>query len=630
LTVFVTYFYFLGLRNLTVISDSEKMIRRHTPDFSIENIPLDDKDTMDMMWQGNTAGVFQFESAGMKGVLRSLHPQSIEDLIAVISLYRPGPMDSIPKYIFNRHNPEKITYSTPLLKPILDVTYGCVVYQEQVMQIFRSLAGYSLGRADIVRRAMSKKKHEVMRKERQAFIYGDTDADGKVSCEGALKRGVSEAAANKLYDELTAFSSYAFNKSHAAAYAMVAYRTAYLKCHYPKEYMAALLTSILDTSDKVAVYISECQKMGIAVLPPDINESDMGFAVVPEGIRFGLLAIKNLGRGLINQLVADRELNGKYKSAYDFVKRLYGRDMNRRALEALIRSGAMDSLPCSRSCKLKNIDGIMASAESAHAKSSIGQLGFFDTGFGGNAEDSVYHMADTPEMPKSDLLAGEKDTLGFYISGHPVQKFEDYIARSGCVNTAEIIERAETGDIKDNDSISIVGSVEKIRTKSTKSDQMMAFVQLEDTLGEINLLVFPKVYERISPALKSGNIIKANGRLALREDRSPELICENAIELDESVLKQPPKAAEPKKHSNVKDGLYLRVASDRSEEYKKAMKYLQIFEGNGSLCIQFTETGRVVRDPNGFKVDINPALVKELKKLLGNENVKHIERGIEK
>ena len=619
---------FLGLRNLTVIADSEKMIRKTCPDFNIETIPLDDKETMEMMAQGNTAGVFQFESAGMKSVLHSLKPQSIEDLIAVISLYRPGPMDSIPKYIHNRHNPQKITYSTPLLKPILDVTYGCVVYQEQVMQIFRSLAGYSLGRADIVRRAMSKKKHDVMKKERQAFIWGDSDSDTSASCEGALKRGVSEAAANKLYDELTAFSSYAFNKSHAAAYAMVAYRTAYLKCHFPKEYMAALLTSILDTSDKVAVYISECQKMNIEVLPPDINESDMGFTVSGNSIRFGLLAIKNLGRGLINQLSADRELSGKYKSMFDFASRLYGRDMNRRALEALIRSGAMDSLAGSRSCKLKNIDGVLNAAEAAYSKASIGQLGFFDSDISG-ASMKEYFMPDIPEMPKADLLAGEKETLGFYVSGHPVQKYEEYIKRSSCVGIAEINERVDSGDMKDSDNVSVVGMVEKVRTKTTKNDQMMAFVGLEDMLGSINLLVFPKVYEKFSNALTGGKIIKASGRLAMREDRSPEIICENILELSEKDILEASKSGAVK-HSKVKDGLYLRIPSKDSEAYRRAMSCIELFEGDLSLCIQFMDSGKVVRDPDGIKVGVNPTLMNELRRLLGNENVKHIERGIEK
>ncbi|MBQ5810479.1 MAG: hypothetical protein IIW23_02745, partial [Clostridia bacterium] len=362
--------------------------------------------------------------------------------------------------------------------------------------------------------------------------------------------------------------------------------------------------------------------------PPDINESDMGFTVSGNSIRFGLLAVKNLGRGLINQLVVDRERNGRYKSMYDFVQRLYGRDMNRRAFEALIRSGSMDSLPGTRNCKLKNIEGIMSSAEAAYSKASIGQLGFFDSDIADSAVKD-YYMPDIPEMAKTDLLAGEKETLGFFVSGHPVQKFEEYIKRFACVNTAEIAERAETGDIKDNDMVCVVGMVEKVRTKSTKSEQTMAFVELEDVLGSINVLVFPKVYDKFSHALSSGKIIKIGGRLAMREDRSPEIICESVAELDENDAIAPPKAA-AKVHSKVKDGLYLRVKSEDSAEFKRAMKCIEVFDGSSSLCVQFTQSGRVVRDPDGIRVDVNPTLLAELRKILGNENVKYIERGIEK
>ncbi|MGN1132575.1 MAG: DNA polymerase III subunit alpha, partial [Ruminococcus sp.] len=353
---------FLGLRNLTVINDAVKMINKVEPDFNIEDIPLDDKPVYDMMSTGQSEGVFQFESQGMKNVLTQLKPESLEDLIAVISLYRPGPMDSIPMYIENRHHPEKITYKHPLLKDILNVTYGCIVYQEQVMQIFRTLAGYSLGRADIVRRAMSKKKHKVMEEERQIFINGYINEKGEVEVEGCLRRGVDKATAISIYDDMESFASYAFNKSHAASYATISYQTAYLKCHYPKYYMAALLTSVLDNQNKMAVYIEECNRIGIKVLPPSVNYSSQGFTVVDDHIRFGLMAIKNLGKNIIDEIVSERK-KSEFKSFYDFCKRLYGKNMNSRGIESLIKSGALDNLGANRRQMLSVYKNILDNLE---------------------------------------------------------------------------------------------------------------------------------------------------------------------------------------------------------------------------------------------------------------------------
>ncbi|MEE1185244.1 MAG: DNA polymerase III subunit alpha, partial [Acutalibacteraceae bacterium] len=367
---------FLGLRNLTVIADAEKFIRKQNPDFSMENVGFDDKATYEMMGKGLTDGVFQFESDGMKNVLRRFGPENIEDLTAILSLYRPGPMDSIPKYIHNRHNPQDVSYETELLKPILDVTYGCIVYQEQVMQVFRSLAGYSLGRADIVRRAMSKKKHAVMQRERQFFIHGEKDEKGNVLCEGAVARGVPESIAEKIFDDMSAFSSYAFNKSHAAAYSVVAYRTAYLKCHYPAAYFSALMTSMADNAGKVALYTADCKKMGIKILPPNVNKSEVGFTPDGENIRFGLMAIKNLGRGLIERLIEERK-NGEYTSMYDFCKRVHGRDFNRRALEGLIKGGALDGLEDNRRMMIFGIDSVLAAVDNEKRFAGDGQLSMF-------------------------------------------------------------------------------------------------------------------------------------------------------------------------------------------------------------------------------------------------------------
>ena len=353
---------FLGLRTLTVISDAEKMIRHREPGFAVNQIPTKDEAVYEMFASGQTEGVFQFESAGMRNVLMGLKPESLEDLIAVISLYRPGPMESIPTYIENRHHPDRVRYKTPLLKDILDVTYGCMIYQEQVMQIFRKLAGYSYGRADIVRRAMSKKKHKVMEQERKNFIYGLVHEDGSVECEGAVKRGVNEKIANELFDEMSSFASYAFNKSHAAAYAYVAYQTAWLKCHYPCEFMAALLTSVLDSAGKVSGYIAECSRIHIAVLPPHVNESLEGFTVVDDRIRFGLLAVKNLGRGFIKGILEERKTGGPFTSFYSFCKRIYGgKDVNRRALESLVKCGALDGLDANRRQMLQSLPVVMLS-----------------------------------------------------------------------------------------------------------------------------------------------------------------------------------------------------------------------------------------------------------------------------
>ena len=485
---------FLGLRNLTVIDDAQKMIRPHNPGFDIQSIPMDDTDVFQMMSQGNTEGVFQFESAGMKRVLTSLRPNCFEDLIAVISLYRPGPMDSIPKYINNRHHPEKIRYDHPLLKPILEVTNGCIVYQEQVMQIFRELAGYSLGRADIVRRAMSKKKHDVMERERQIFIYGITDENGRVEVEGCRRRGVSAEVAETVFNEMTSFASYAFNKAHAAAYALVSYQTAYLKCHYPKEYLAALLTSVLDGSGKVAGYIAECARLGIKGLPPSVNESGSGFTVSGNSIRFGLLAVKNLGRGLIAELVRDREQDGKYPSFYSFCRRLsVRREFNSRALESLIRCGALDGLGANRRQMLENTESVLSQLDEQNRRNLSGQIGFFDTT--GDESFGEPALPALPEYSYAELLSMEKEVTGLYISGHPLTPYTD-IYRDSRVDRIDLILSSaedETGDYKDGDNVTLLGMVGSVRQKTTKSNATMAYATIEDLYGSIELLVFPRI-----------------------------------------------------------------------------------------------------------------------------------------
>lgn len=629
---------FLGLRNLTILADAEKMIREQQPNFSVDQIPLDDPDTLVMMSDGLTEGVFQFESAGMRGVLHAFRPESIEDLIAIISLYRPGPMESIPKYIHNRHHPEDVRYATPLLKPILDVTYGCIVYQEQVMQIFRSLAGYSLGRADIVRRAMAKKKHAVMEKERKAFIYGETAADGRVECEGCVNRGVPAAVAESIFDQMSAFSSYAFNKAHAAAYAFVAYQTAYLKCHYGKEYMAALLTSVLDASGKVSAYIAECVRMGIHVLPPHVNVSLPGFAVAGEDIRFGLMAVKNLGRGLIEQLIRERE-SGPYTSFYDFCSRLYGRDLNRRALESLIKCGALDDLGANRHQMLESVEAVLAALDSERRRNVEGQMGLFGLIEEQGGAADPFTLPAVEELPKRELLAGEKETTGLYLSGHPMQAYAAAAERSGAVRISDII--AEDSRYKDNQRVTIVAMVSGMRLKTTRSEQTMAFLTAEDMYGSVGVLVFPKILSASAGMLREGAVVRMSCRVALREDRDTELICEAAEPFREDKPPAGPKdagetgpasqrgqtpissAAAP--HKKVRPGLYLRIPSLEDGAYKKARQIMDIFDGATPVYLYCLDSGKRLCSPSSAWVDLNPPMLSQLRKVLGADNVKLVD-----
>ncbi len=600
---------FLGLRNLTVIADTQEKIRRTDPDFSIENIPYDDAETFGMMAKGQTDGVFQFESDGMKNVLRQFVPERMEDLIAIISLYRPGPMDSIPKYIHNRHHPEDVTYDTPLLEPILNVTYGCIVYQEQVMQVFRSLAGYSFGRADVVRRAMAKKKHEVMRRERNAFVFGETAEDGTVLCEGAVSRGVPEAVAQKIFDDMSAFSSYAFNKSHAAAYAHVAYQTAYLKCHYPNVYFASLLTSVLDNAGKVAQYTAECKRLGIAVLPPHVNESGRGFEACEQGIRFGLMAIKNLGRGVIDHLVRQRKEEGAYTSFYDFCLRNYGRELNRRALEGLIKSGALDKLADNRRQMLFHMDAALSVAEEEKRFSGDGQLNMF----GEVGEKSDLKLEPVEEMPRNELLSMEKEATGLYLSGHPMETYADFVRRSHFTPIADLFKSAS----QDGKRVTLVGVVGDVRVRQRKNQSVFASTSLEDTTRAINMTLFNDAYNRSKNLLTPGNVVLVSGRISEREDREPELICDSVKPLPEDAA-----VARPAK---MKSGLYLRVEETDTPVFAQVRELLLKHTGEASVYVVCTRTNRRLVAPRQLWVQKNPELLEELQKLLGNENVKWVD-----
>ena len=600
---------FLGLRNLTIIRDTENYIRRTNPDFFIENISLEDKDTYRMMSGGHTDGVFQFESDGMKNVLRQFRPEKIEDLTAILSLYRPGPMDSIPKYIHNRHNPDDISYDTPLLKDILDVTYGCIVYQEQVMQIFRTLAGYSLGRADIVRRAMSKKKHDVMNSEREAFIYGQKDENGNTVIKGAVNNGVSEAAAKKIFDEMSAFSSYAFNKSHAAAYSFVSYQTAYLKCHYPKEYMAALMTSMQDDTDKIAFYTGECARMGIKMLPPHVNESLEDFTPTPDGVRFGLTAIKNIGSAFVERLITERQ-TGNYTSLYDFCIRNSGKDFNRRALEGLIKSGALDGLELNRKTMLRGVDPVLNAVADHNKYYAAGQMDLF----GESEETEGFMLEPTDEMSKEMLLAMEKEATGLYLSGHPMQAYINYASSIKAPTVRQIL----SGEIPDGQRTTLPLMITSVRLRQTKNDTLMANIVAEDTTGSIGITAFNRAVAEYKHQLTEGNILLVSGRAQEREDRPFELLADRF----EVITKSATEAKAPEK--KVKSGLYLRVQSLSSPEMDEAKKTLCKYYG-GTPVYVVEGSGKRLLAPESLWVSPTLALTGELEEILGKENVKLVD-----
>ena len=626
---------FLGLRNLTVIDDAVKLIKEKEPDFNIDNISYEDKAVFEMMSQGNSEGVFQFESQGMKNVLTQLKPESLEDMIAVISLYRPGPMDSIPTYIENRHNPAKVKYKHPLLKNILDVTYGCIVYQEQVMQIFRTLAGYSLGRADIVRRAMSKKKHDVMEKERQIFIEGLTDDNGNILVEGCLRRGVDRKTAMSIYDEMESFASYAFNKSHATAYAMISYQTAWLKCHYPREYMASLLTSVLDNQNKLAGYISECSRLGIKVLPPHINESYYGFTVAGNDIRFGLLAIKNLGRQFIDFIIYERKQSGNFKSLNDFCERMYDKTMNSRALESLIKCGAIDNLGANRRQMLAVSKMILDSIQFESRKNVKGQISLFDTDEDAKASGEIA-MPDLPEFSVSERLFMENEVAGMYLSGHPLNEYDEYAKIARTDRIGSIISMESDSSYKDGQTVRVLAIVSKVKTQVTKNNKMMAFVNVEDQYGMAEMLVFPNVFDEYGLYFREGNIIDVVATVNIREDEDPKIIC-NKVKLVTKDTKPEPlktyadyrnnreqvKASTANRPVNPQKPktLYIRIDNLESKSFKKAKRLLEIFEGRTPVVFYLTDTNKKLQAPQNLWVELNSVLVNELKKQLGDDNI---------
>ena len=484
--MYVTYSYFLGLRNLTVIKDAEKQIQKLNPDFLMDKAPDDDADTFRMLTEGKTQGVFQLESAGMTGVCVNMKAGSIEDITAIVALYRPGPMDSIPTFIANKLDSRKVRYKTPLLEPILKVTYGCIVYQEQVIEIFRSLGGYTMGQADNIRRAISKKKMKVIEAERKVFVYGDPE-QGITGCIG---HGVSEAVAQSIYDEIVDFANYAFNKAHAVCYAVVAYQTAYLKCHYPRQYMAALMTSVLDSATKVSGYIAECKELGIPVLAPDVNHSEDNFTVEGDAIRFGLGAVKNVGRGLIRSMVQKRKEGGPFRSLEDFLQRMDGGELNKRAVENFIKCGSMDCFGYHRSELLAVYESMMDTVANTRKKNLEGQMGLFSMleEEDASAQVTIPRMA---EMSKAEMMAMEKETTGIYLSGHPMDDYRSFLKNTHVVPIGDLMQ--ENSPYSDEQIVSVAGIVQSIKMKTTRSNSMMAYVTMEDDTASIEMLAFSNV-----------------------------------------------------------------------------------------------------------------------------------------
>ena len=608
LTVFVTYSYFLGLRNLTVIDDAVKLIRLNVPSFDIDKIPLDDAETFKMFSRGQTDGVFQFESPGIKRVLIQLKPDKIEDLIAVTSLYRPGPVKSIPQYIENRRK-GSFSCVTPLLEPILKVTHGVLVYQEQVMEVFRTLAGYSLGRADIVRRAMAKKKHSVLESERHSFIYGDSE------CDGALKRGVSEADANAVFDEMISFASYAFNKSHAAAYAHVAFRTAYLKCHYKSEYMAALISSVLDSTDKTVKYIGECKRLGLKILPPDINQSCANFTVQNGCVRVGLLAIRNLGNSLIDRIVSERHRRGQYRGLFDFCNRMSGSDINRRTLESLIYAGAFDSISPNRRQYIEALDNVISLCDGKNKRNISGQVGFFDASDDNSDDDGC--LPDIEDFPKDVKLNFERLNIGFYISEHPLEKF------AGIIRTAKIADviNAENDLRPDRNRITVLVQPTSVKQRTTKSGKQLINMTVEDETGSLNAVMFETCCVKFGRFIAVGTPVVINGTLSSDDDRATEFIVDSVCPAENYTAPQNSNANEKEKHDNL-SALYIRVENRSDCLFGRILTILSIFEGNTPVRFFDKSVGKVFSAPKSLNVSINEPMLNELRVLVGEKNIK--------
>lgn len=600
---------FLGLRTLTVIQDAVMHIKQaHGADVNIENLDMDDAAVYEMISRGETDGVFQLESGGMKQFMKELKPTSIEDIIAGISLYRPGPMDSIPMYVANKNNPSMVKYKHPMLEHILNMTYGCIVYQEQVMQIVRELGGYSLGRADLVRRAMSKKKADVMQKERQNFIYG-TD-EGGVHVDGAVARGIDEKTAASIFDEMMDFASYAFNKSHAAAYAVVAYRTAWLKCHYPVEFFAALLTSFIDNASKISKYIEVVKRLGIEMLPPSINKSGKDFSVDNGCLRFGLAAVKNVGGAVVDEIAAERETGGNFIGLTDFCKRMVSRKMNKRVVESLIKCGAFDEFGLKRAQLFRAYERVMDDAQYAAKNTMPGQLDMFSM-MSGEAERNADNFEDCREFPETELLAMEKESIGMYVSGHPLDSKAAAVRAASTASISDIIEN-EDKRFNIGSQVTVSGIITKVRNQLTKKGDMMRYVEFEDLTASMEVIIFPVQLRRFADIAVEGSIVTISGNLDISDDAPPKLRLEDMRMLDETARKRA--------------RLYLRLDSTDTVVLNEVKRILKAESGDVSVVIKYSDNGQVVAAPKSMMVKRNDERTEILKKLLGDENVRLVEK----
>ena len=604
---------FLGLRTLTVLQDAVAMIQKdHGVKLDLDHIDFNDKKVMESIGTGKDDGVFQLESGGMKSFMKELKPESLEDIIAGISLYRPGPMDFIPKYLKGKNDPAAITYTCPQLEHILKPTYGCIVYQEQVMQIVRDLAGYTLGRSDLVRRAMSKKKADVMARERKNFVYGNEEEGVK----GCAANGIDEKTANQIFDDMTDFAKYAFGKSHAAAYAVVAYQTAYLKYYYPREFMAALMTSIMDNVTKVSEYILACRNMGIGILPPDINEGVSGFSVSGNSIRYGLSAIKSVGRAVVDVIISEREAGGPFSTLEDFVSRMSNREVNKRTLESFIKSGSLDSLPGTRKQKLYVSSELLENKAREKKTVMEGQMNFFDIAPEEDKGNFQVSFPDVGEFDKETLLAFEKETLGIYVSGHPMEAYQELWQKNVTARTSDFIVDEDGHTVVEDNSIVVVGGmITAKKVKTTRTSQLMAFVSLEDMVGTVEALVFPKIYEKNKQYLTEDSKVFLRGRASIGDDPVGKLVCEEVIPF-----------------SAIPNELWLQFEDQEFYErtVDSVMAVLRESEGKDRVVMYLKRERKLRRLSPSWAIDAQGRLLEELYTLLGEKNVKVVQKTIEK
>lgn len=602
---------FLGLRTLTVIQDSVRLINKNPSiKFDLNKIDYNDKKVFELIGSGKTDGIFQLESAGMKSFMKELKPENLEDIIAGISLYRPGPMEFIPKYLKGKNNKDDIRYDCPQLEHILKPTYGCIVYQEQVMQIVRDLGGYTLGRSDLVRRAMSKKKASVMEKERHNFVYGNPEEE----VSGCLSNGIEEKVAHQIYDEMTDFAKYAFNKSHAAAYAVVSYQTAYLKYYYPVEFMAALMTSVIDNTTKVSEYILASKGLGIEILPPDINEGEGAFSVNSNAIRYGLSAIKSVGKSVIENIVSERERNGRYTSLKNFVERLNGRDLNKRAIENFIKAGAFDSLGGTRKQLISIYVTVLEHVNQIKKNSVSGQMTLFDIVDEQDKSDYEIKLPDVGEFTKDIILAHEKEVLGIYVSGHPLQEVEGIWKNNITAMSSDFyISESGTANVTDNQIVTIGGMIANITIKSTKNNKMMAFITLEDLIGTVEVIIFPRDYEKAKDLLREDNKVFIRGKVSLSEDEQGKLICEKIIPFD----------AIPKE-------LWIKFINIQSflEHETSLMKMINSHKGKDSLVIYLEKEKQKKVFSGNLLVNANTLVEAGITDIYGEDSVKVVEKTI--